>query len=219
MRIMTGCSHFRFQKASTASVAAGEVALMHCCSATESSEMPTLVQPRSTAIAAQMPAKSGRRSRAMRENRAFLESKMMGTRQILVARQLMTEKATGVLILLKTSLVSSVLDTATKTRKASAKAAARFSPRIESQTLARSPARPPDGGRSMEATSDSSLAMAALSMAASASPSVELRFATAERNDSDILRRSREKMATRDCAGQQVSLAETPGFAAPGPLR
>ena len=49
---MSGWWHFLLKATSRRTVAAGEVALIVCCIATESSEIATFVQPRSIAIAA-----------------------------------------------------------------------------------------------------------------------------------------------------------------------
>ena len=47
----TGCWHLRAKATSSSTVAAGDVALIVCCMATESSEIATFVQPRSMAMA------------------------------------------------------------------------------------------------------------------------------------------------------------------------
>ncbi len=89
--------------------------------------MATLVQPRSTAMATQMPAKPGTIRFCSQLNLTDDESMKMGTMQMLVATHESTEKATGVLTCWKTSLVSSVFDTATVTSTISAFTAAEFS--------------------------------------------------------------------------------------------
>ena len=76
-------------------VAVGDVALMHCCSATDSSEIATFVKPRSTAIARQTSAKPFSDARDGRAHRSRLKKKM-GDMHTFVATHDKTEKATGV---------------------------------------------------------------------------------------------------------------------------
>eukprot|EP00966_Prymnesium_polylepis_P171418 3962866-Prymnesium_polylepis.1 len=67
---------------------------MHCCSATDSSEIATFVQPRSIAIARQTPT-IGRIMRWRSGWKSAGLTAKMGSRQRIVATHERTENATG----------------------------------------------------------------------------------------------------------------------------
>jgi hypothetical protein len=116
----TGCWHLRANATSSSTVAAGEVALIVCCIATESSEMATFVHPRSMAMADAEATKPNIISRRIHPKYEGFTMKM-GRITAMVATHDRTENATGVSTWVKTYFVSSVLVTATKVRKLNAK--------------------------------------------------------------------------------------------------